>query len=150
MAHSAAPVQKLRGNEWRALGTLAPYLLEYKWRVSIALACLITAKFTNVAVPLVMKEVVDSLDPPLQVVALPVALLAIYGCLRFSTTLFAELRDVVFVRVTQRAIPRVARGVFRGVPRRSLPIRKRRHTGCMSLDMYSATRGISTLLSYLL
>src|SRR6266581_3457687 len=90
--HSAAPTQPLRGNEWRALGTLVPYLLEYKWRVSIALACLITAKFTNVAVPLVMKEVVDSLDPQLQVVALPVALLAIYGCLRFSTTLFAELR----------------------------------------------------------
>jgi ATP-binding cassette subfamily B protein len=150
MAHSAAPVQKLRGNEWRALGTLVPYLLEYKWRVSIALGCLITAKFTNVAVPLVMKEVVDSLDPQLQIVALPVALLAIYGCLRFSTTLFAELRDVVFVRVTQRAIRRVALGVFRHLHSLSLRFHLDRQTGGMTRDIERGTRGISTLLSYLL
>src|SRR5205814_8776259 len=52
MAHSAAPTQKLRGNEWRAVGTLLPYVLEYRWRVLLALACLITAKLANVAVPL--------------------------------------------------------------------------------------------------
>jgi len=150
MAHSAAPVQKLRGNEWRALGTLVPYLLEYKWRVIIALACLITAKLTNVAVPLIMKEVVDSLDPQLQIVAVPVALLAIYGCLRFSTTLFAELRDVVFVRVTQRAIRRVALGVFRHLHSLSLRFHLDRQTGGMTRDIERGTRGISTLLSYLL
>jgi len=150
MAHSAAPVEKLRGNEWRALGTLVPYLLEYKWRVGIALACLITAKFTNVAVPLVMKEVVDSLDPQLQIVAVPVALLAIYGCLRFSTTFFAELRDVVFVRVTQRAIRRVALGVFRHLHSLSLRFHLDRQTGGMTRDIERGTRGISTLLSYLL
>src|SRR5436189_5125302 len=108
MAHNAAPAQKLRGNEWRVVGTLIPHLLEYKWRVAIALACLITAKLANVGVPLVMKQVVDNLDPRLQSVAVPVALLFIYGALRFSTTLFGELRDVVFIRVTQRAIRRVA------------------------------------------
>ncbi len=150
MAHSAAPVGKLRGNEWRALGTLVPYLLEYKWRVGIALACLITAKLTNVAVPLIMKEVIDSLDPQLQIVAVPVALLAIYGCLRFSTTLFAELRDVVFVRVTQRAIRRVALGVFRHLHSLSLRFHLDRQTGGMTRDIERGTRGISTLLSYLL
>ena len=95
-------------NEWKALPTLLPYLWEYKWRVFAALVCLVTAKLANVGVPLVMKEVVDNLDPSLQLVAVPVALLAIYGVLRFSTTLFQELRDVVFIRVTQRAIRRVA------------------------------------------
>ena len=88
MAHNATPA-RLRGNEWKALGTLLPYLLEYKWRVVIALVFLVGAKLANVAVPLVMKEVVDGLDPRLQAVAVPVALLAIYGALRFSTTLFA-------------------------------------------------------------
>src|SRR5882672_8583288 len=150
MAHSAAPVQKLRGNEWRALGTLVPYLLEYKWRVIIALACLITAKFTNVAVPLVMKEVVDSLDPQLQIVAVPVALLAIYGILRFSATMFAELRDVVFVPVTQRAIRRLALGVFRHLHSLSLRFHLERQTGGMTRDIERGTRGISTLLSYLI
>src|SRR5712671_1245403 len=106
MAHSSAPTQTLRGNEWRNLGTLLPYLWEYKWRVLLALVCLITAKLANVGVPLIMKEVVDGLDSQAAIIAVPVALLATYGILRFSTTLFGELRDVLFVRVTQRAIRR--------------------------------------------
>src|SRR5919109_3524387 len=110
MAHSAAPTQRLRGNEWKALAALLPYLWEYKWRVVVALGFLIVAKLANVGVPLVMKEVVDNLDPSLQIVAVPGGLLAVYGLLRFSTTLFQELRDVVFVRVAQRAIRRVALG----------------------------------------
>ncbi len=152
MAHGAAPTgrTRLRGNEWRALGTLLPYLWEYKWRVGAALACLIVAKLANVSVPLVMKEVVDSLDPSVQMVAVPVALLAIYGALRFSTTLFQELRDVVFIRVTQRAIRRVALGVFRHLHSLSLRFHLERQTGGMTRDIERGTRGISTLLSYLI
>jgi len=148
--HNSAPTQRLRGNEWRALGTLVPYLLEYKWRVGIALACLVTAKLANVTVPLIMKEVVDSLDPRLQALAVPAALLAIYGALRFSTTLFGELRDVLFVRVAQRAIRRVALGVFRHLHSLSLRFHLDRQTGGMTRDIERGTRGISTLLSYLI
>jgi ATP-binding cassette subfamily B protein len=140
----------LRGNEWKALGTLLPYLWEYKWRVVIALAFLVTAKLANVGVPLVMKEVVDGLDTRLQLVAVPVALLAIYGVLRFSTTLFQELRDVVFVRVAQRAMRRVALGVFRHLHSLSLRFHLDRQTGGMTRDIERGTNGISTLLSYLL
>jgi ATP-binding cassette subfamily B protein len=150
MPHNAAPTQKLKGNEWKALATLVPYLWEYKWRVAAALACLVTAKLANVGVPLVMKEVVDGLDPSLQIVAVPVALLAIYGVLRFSTTLFQELRDVVFIRVTQRAIRRVALGVFRHLHSLSLRFHLERQTGGMTRDIERGTRGISTLLSYLI
>src|SRR3954469_12678787 len=148
--HHAAPSGRLKGNEWQALRTLLPYVLEYKWRVGIALALLVGAKLANVAVPLVMKEVVDSLDPRLQVVAVPVALLAVWGFLRFSTTLFAELRDVVFVRVAQRAIRRVALGVFRHLHSLSLRFHLDRPTGGMTRDIERGTRGISTLLSYLI
>src|ERR1700741_2070407 len=150
MAHSAAPTQRLRGNEWKAVATLVPYLWEYKGRVVLALLFLVTAKLANVGVPLVMKEVVDGLDPSLQLVAVPVALLAIYGVLRFSTTLFQELRDVVFIRVTQRAIRRVALGVFRHLHSLSLRFHLERQTGGMTRDIERGTRGISTLLSYLL
>ena len=150
MAHDAAPVRRLRGNEWRALGTLVPYLWEYKWRVGLALLLLVGAKLANVGVPLVMKEVVDGLDPSLQAVAVPVALLAIYGVLRFSTTMFQELRDVIFVRVTQRAIRRVALGVFRHLHSLSLRFHLERQTGGMTRDIERGTRGISTLLSYLI
>jgi ABC-type transport system involved in Fe-S cluster assembly fused permease/ATPase subunit len=149
-SHNSAPTQPLHGTEWRALGLLLPYLLEYKWRVAAALAFLASAKVANVGVPLVMKQVVDGLDPRLAVVAVPAALLAIYGLLRFSTTLFAELRDVVFVRVTQRAIRRVALGVFRHLHALSLRFHLERQTGGMTRDIERGTRGISTLLSYLL
>jgi ATP-binding cassette subfamily B protein len=142
-------------SEWRNLGTLLPYLWEYKWRVLLALGCLVTAKLANVGVPLVMKEVVDGLDPSglspaAAMAAVPVALLAIYGILRFSTTLFGELRDVLFVRVTQRAIRRVALGVFRHLHSLSLRFHLDRQTGGMTRDIERGTRGISTLLSYLI
>src|SRR2546427_2778467 len=148
--HSSAPIERLRGNEWRALRILLPYLLEYKWRVAAALACLIAAKLANVAVPLIMKEVVDGLDPRTAIVAVPVALLAIYGSLRFSTTLFAELRDVVFVRVTQRAIRRVALGVFRHLHSLSLRFHLERQTGGQKRHHQRGTRGVPTLFSHLL
>src|SRR5687768_9259330 len=137
-------------HEWKALGTLLPYLWEYKWRVVIALAFLVIAKIANVGVPLVMKEVVDGLDTRLQLVAVPVALLAVYGILRFSTTLFQELRDVVFVRVAQRAMRRLALGVFRHLHSLSLRFHLERQTGGMTRDIERGTNGISTLLSYLL
>ena len=148
--HRAAPASRLRGNEWRVLALLAPYVLEYKWRVVIALVLLVSAKLANVGVPLVMKQVVDHLDAKLAVVAVPVALLATYGLLRFSTTLFGELRDIVFIRVTQRAIRRVALGVFRHLHSLSLRFHLDRQTGGMTRDIERGTRGISTLLSYLI
>jgi ATP-binding cassette subfamily B protein len=153
-AHDAAlrqdSRQRLKGSEWRVLRLLAPYVWEYKWRVVLALAFLVTAKLANVGVPLVMKEVVDSLDAPAAIVAVPVALLAIYGILRFSTTLFQELRDVVFVRVAQRAMRRVALGVFRHLHSLSLRFHLDRQTGGMTRDIERGTNGISTLLSYIL
>ncbi|MGH8736927.1 MAG: ABCB family ABC transporter ATP-binding protein/permease [Burkholderiales bacterium] len=149
-SHNSIPTQPPTGTEWRAFGLLLPYLLEYKWRVAVALAFLAAAKVANVGVPLIMKDVVDGLDAKTAIVAVPAALLAIYGLLRFSTTLFAELRDVVFVRVTQRAIRRVALGVFRHLHRLSLRFHLERQTGGMTRDIERGTRGISTLLSYLL
>jgi len=141
---------KMKRTEWGSVRTLLPYLWEYKARVVLALACLVVAKLANVGVPLVMKEVVDGLDPTLQVLAVPVALLAIYGVLRFSTTLFQELRDVLFIRVAQRAMRRVALGVFRHLHSLSLRFHLERQTGGMTRDIERGTNGISTLLSYLL
>jgi len=142
--------QRLRGREWRSVRVLLPYLWEFRGRVLLALAFLTSAKLANVGVPLVMKGIVDGLDAKLQVVAVPVALLASYGLLRFSTTLFGELRDVVFVRVTQHAIRQVALSVFRHLHALSLRFHLERQTGGMTRDIERGTRGISTLLSYLL
>ena len=140
----------MRGSEWRSVAVLLPHLWAFRWRVALALALLTVAKLANVSVPLVMKQIVDGLDQKLAVVAVPVALLAAYGLLRFSTTLFGELRDVVFVRVTQNAIRRVALSVFRHLHGLSLRFHLDRQTGGMTRDIERGTRGISTLLSYLL
>ena len=149
IALPAALAPKSR-SEWRAVGMLIPYLWEFRTRVVIALVFLIGAKLANVGVPLILKEVVDSLDPRVAVLVVPLALLGTYGILRFSTTLFAELRDVVFVRVTQRAIRRVALTVFRHMHSLSLRFHLERQTGGVSRDIERGTRGISTLLSYML
>jgi len=139
-----------RGREWRVVPMLLPYLWEYRWRVAVALACLVAAKLANVGVPLVLKEVVDGLDASRAVVAVPFALLIAYGLLRLSTTLFAELRDVVFVPVTQRAIRRLALSVFRHLHSLSLRFHLERQTGGVSRDIERGTNGVSTLLSYML
>src|SRR6185295_10468677 len=135
---------------WKTIRTLLPYLLEFKGRVATALLCLTAAKLANVGVPLVMKEIVDSLDAKQAILVLPFALLTIYGLLRLSTTLFAELRDIVFVRVAKRAIRRVALQVFRHLHSLSLRFHLDRQTGGVSRDIERGTRGISTLLSYML
>ena len=143
---AAAP----RRREWRVVPMLLPYLWEYRWRVLIALTLLVLAKLANVGVPLVLKEVVDGLDAKQAAVAVPFALLVAYGLLRLSTTLFAELRDVVFVRVTQRAIRRLALSVFRHLHTLSLRFHLERQTGGVSRDIERGTNGVSTLLSYML
>lgn len=151
-AAAAAPAggKKSLRREWRVVPMLLPYLWEYRWRVAVALAFLVAAKLANVGVPLVLKEVVDRLDSSQALLVLPLALLVAYGALRLSTTLFAELRDVVFVRVTQRAIRRIALTVFRHLHGLSLRFHLERQTGGMSRDIERGTRGISTLLSYML
>ena len=136
--------------EWRVVPMLLPYLWAYRWRVLFALACLIVAKLANVGVPLILKEVVDSLEPGRAVIAVPFALLIAYGLLRLSTTLFAELRDAVFVRVAQHAIRQLALSVFRHLHSLSLRFHLERQTGGMSRDIERGTNGVSTLLTYLL
>jgi len=44
------------------LRTISTYLWEYKGRVLLSLACLVVAKLAVVAVPLVLKRIVDTLD----------------------------------------------------------------------------------------
>jgi len=137
-------------NDWAVIRSLLPYLWEFKWRVALALTFLASAKFANVGVPLVMKQIVDALDSRQAVLVLPLALLAMYGLLRMSTTLFAELRDIVFVRVAKRAIRRVALQVFRHLHALSLRFHLDRQTGGLTRDIERGTRGISTLLNYML
>jgi ABC-type transport system involved in Fe-S cluster assembly fused permease/ATPase subunit len=135
---------------WRTLQLLFPYLWQYRGRMLLAISCLIGAKLANVGVPLVFKEMIDGMSPNQQLLALPVGLLLLYGALRFSTSLFTELREIFFARVTQQAVRRIALEVFRHLHALSLRFHLERQTGGVSRDIERGTRSISALISYTL
>jgi ATP-binding cassette subfamily B protein len=137
-------------NDWKTIRSLLPYLWEFKGRVILALSLLIMAKLANVGVPLVLKEIIDALDRPRAMMVLPVLLLAGYGALRLGSTLFGELRDAIFAKVTQRAIRRVAINVFDHLHALSLRFHLQRQTGGVSRDIERGSRGISFLLNFML
>ena len=147
-------VPRSRSRDWATIRKLIPYLWEYKGRVVLAMVCLIAAKLANVGVPIILKNIVDGLSgtqPQLAVaIALPVALLIAYGFLRLSTTLFTELREFFFSRVTQRAVRKIALEVFRHLHALSLRFHLARQTGGLTRDIERGTRGISTLISFAL
>jgi ATP-binding cassette subfamily B protein len=134
----------------KTIATLLPYLWEFKARVILALSLLVLAKLANVAVPLVLKDIVDALDQPRAMLALPAFLLISYGVLRLCSTLFGELRDAIFAKVTQRAIRRAANQVFTHLHSLSLRFHLERQTGGVSRDIERGTRGISFLLNFML
>lgn len=137
-------------NDWKTIRSLLPYLWEFKGRVLIALMLLLLAKLANVSVPLILKEIVDTLDPSNAMITLPLFLLVAYGALRFCSTLFGELRDAIFAKVTQRAIRRVAIRVFSHLHSLSLRFHLTRQTGGVSRDIERGSRGISFLLNFML
>jgi ABC-type transport system involved in Fe-S cluster assembly fused permease/ATPase subunit len=149
-SHSnSSPEHDARGG-WKTLRSLVPYLTEFKGRVILAMSLLIFAKLANVTVPLVLKQIIDALDKSHAVLMVPVALIAAYGGLRLFSTLFGELRDAVFAKVTQRAIRRVALQVFEHLHSLSLRFHLDRQTGGVSRDIDRGTRGIGFLLNFML
>ena len=138
--------------DWQTIRSLLPYIWAYRGRVLFALACLIAAKLANVGVPLVFKEVIDAFTaertPQQAALAVPLALLAAYGLLRFSMSLFTELRELVFTRVTQQAVRNIALQVFRHLHALSLRFHLERQTGGLTRDIERGTRSIGTLISY--
>jgi len=138
-------------HDWQTIRTLFPYLWQWRGRVLLALACLIGAKLANVAVPLVFKDIVDGFVPanPAQAVLVaPLALIAAYGVLRFGVSLFTELRELLFTRVTQRAVRTIALQVFEHLHALSLRFHLERQTGGLTRDIERGTRAIGTLISY--
>ncbi len=136
--------------DWQTIRSLIPYLLEFKWRVIVAMSLLIFSKLANVSVPLVLKAIIDAMDKTKSVLVIPVFLIVGYGVLRLFSTLFGELRDAVFANVTQRAIRRVALQVFEHLHSLSLRFHLDRQTGGVSRDIERGTRGIGFLLNFTL
>ena len=138
--------------DWATLGKLLPYLWRYRWRVGIALGFLVAAKVANVGVPLLLKNLVDSLSiKPGDTAALlvvPVGLVVAYGALRLSTSLFTELRELIFAKATEGTARSISLQVFRHLHALSLRFHLERQTGGMTRDIERGTRAVHSLISY--
>jgi ATP-binding cassette subfamily B protein len=149
---SPRPARPRGLGDWGTIKTLLPYLTIYPWRVLVALACLILAKVANIGIPVVLKHLIDDLalpaDDPKRFLVFPLALVIAYGFLRLSASIFTELREFVFSKVTQNAIRKVAIEVFDHLHALSLRFHLGRKTGGVSRDIDRGSRGIQTLISY--
>lgn len=141
----------------QTLRSLLPYLLAYRGRVAAALACLILGKVAVVGVPILLKQIVDALAAPRPagpalpaLVLAPVALVVAYGALRLATSLFNELREFFFAKVTQSAVRTLALQTFRHLHALSLRFHLERRTGALTREIDHGIRGVSSLVSFTL
>ncbi|NDZ14596.1 metal ABC transporter permease [Variovorax sp. WS11] len=152
-AHHASSSEPARADrsDWATLRRLFPYLWRYKWRVLAALLFMVGAKVANVGVPVLLKNLVDTMTPrpdmAQALLVVPIALLVAYGLLRFSTSLFGELRELVFAKATEGAARSISLEVFRHLHALSLRFHLERQTGGMTRDIERGTRGVHSLIS---
>jgi ATP-binding cassette subfamily B protein len=150
--HNSLDSKTPQRGDWRVISDLLPYLLEYRLRVIVALSCLIAAKVANLGIPILMKELIDSLDikadSPQALLVVPLGIILAYGLLRISASLFTELREALFAKVTQNAVRKVALQVFEHLHSLALSFHLARQTGGVSRDIERGTRGIQSLISY--
>ena len=150
--HGSADSKTAGRGDWRVIRDLLPYLLEYRFRVLIALSCLIAAKVTNLGIPIVLKDLIDSLNinvnSPQALLVVPLGIIVAYGLLRIFASVFTELREALFAKVTQNAVRKVALQVFEHLHSLALSFHLARQTGGVSRDIERGTRGIQSLISY--
>ena len=149
---SAAPAQPRQRSDWAVLSRLLPYLWQYKWRVAAALGFMVAAKLATVSVPLLLKQLVDAMNIPAgsatALLVVPIGLIVAYGALRFCTSLFTELRELVFAKATEGATRQIALEVFGHLHALSLRFHLERQTGGMTRDIERGTRAVQSLISY--
>ena len=156
MPLTAAKVANAR-SESQILRELVPYLRPFMTRILLALALVVAGKVAGLAVPLVLKKLVDALDigaldkgDAAAVLVMPVALLLAYGASRVGMTLFAEVRQIVFARVMARVSRRVTLQVFRHLHALSLRFHLARRTGGVARDIERGGSAISDLLDWMI
>jgi ATP-binding cassette subfamily B protein len=141
-----------RRQDLQTLRSLAPYLWAYPARVAAAVACLVLGKVAVVGVPILLKRIVDALSIPsvASVAVVPIALVVAYGALRLATSLFNELREFFFAKVTQSTVRTLALKTFRHLHALSLRFHLERRTGAVTREIDHGIRGVSSLVSFTL
>ncbi|AHY09011.1 ABC transporter ATP-binding protein/permease [Serratia plymuthica] len=140
----------------RLLTFLLPYLWpknnpKLRWYLVIACIFMVVAKVSTSLVPLAYKEMVDALSADTaKMLAIPLGLIVAYGVARVGATLFEELRNVMFIHLSQNATRLLGLRVFRQLHALSLRFHLERQTGGLSLSIERGTQAVATVLSRLL
>lgn len=129
---------------------LAPILLKNRGRVALAVLCLLGAKVALMYIPFLLKALVDGLDTDPNQLAMQAILILVlaYGAARLTTTLFGEIRDTLFGRVTEKAMHEISLSTFKHVHSLDLEYHLNRRTGGLARDIERGTDGISFLLRF--
>ncbi|MGQ8775758.1 ABCB family ABC transporter ATP-binding protein/permease [Serratia sp. NA_112.1] len=140
----------------RLLKFLLPYLWpkdnpKLRYYLVIAFAFMVISKVSITLVPLAYKAMIDSLSgETAKILAIPIGLILAYGVARIGGALFEELRNVMFVHVSQNATRLLGLRVFRQLHALSLRFHLERQTGGLSLSIERGTQAVATVLSRLL
>jgi len=134
---------------WTNLRQLSGYLWPFRGRIALAVACLIVSKVATVLVPFSLKGLVDHFGGTARAeLLIPLGFVAAYGALRLATSLFNELRDILFARVRFKAIHKLSVDVLNHLHRQNLRFHLERNTGAISRDLERGTSSLSELLNY--
>ncbi|HLG18395.1 MAG TPA: ABC transporter ATP-binding protein/permease [Bdellovibrionota bacterium] len=142
-------------SQWKTLGTLVTYLWppdrrDLRMRVVAAMGFLLLGKAVNVCVPYLFKLGVDALAPQPSVLTLPLFLIVAYGLARVLAQLFGELRDLVFIEVSQNAQRVIGLKTFQHLHALPLSFHLERQTGGLSRVIDRGTKGIQFVLTFML
>jgi ATP-binding cassette, subfamily B, heavy metal transporter len=157
---SAASPETRRASGWQTIARVAPYLWPdgqpwVKRRVVLAMLMLVFGKVVSVTTPYLYKVAVDALttrsvDAGTLLAIGAVGLTVAYGMARLLSVAFNELRDVVFVRVGQRALRALALETFTHIHRLSMRYHITRKTGGLSRIIERGVKGVDFLLRFML
>jgi ATP-binding cassette, subfamily B, heavy metal transporter len=151
------------GEHIAILRAVIPYLwpvgrFDLKFRVVLALLCLVLAKVVTVLTPFAYKYAVDALTgaqskgsaqaTAVLLIAGPIVMVIAYGVGRIMMVVFAQLRDALFAKVGQSAVRALAIRTFRHLHALSLRFHLDRRTGGLSRIIERGTKGIDTILRY--
>ncbi|MEJ2768660.1 ABC transporter transmembrane domain-containing protein [Mycetohabitans sp. B46] len=141
---SAARISRLRA---RIATDLWHAIWRHRGRVLAAVSLLLLAKAAAVAVPLLLKDIVDALgNVTSRPAAIPILLLFGYAVVRFASNALSEVRDMTFVQVTQRTVADYTARTFGHLHQLGARFHSQRETGSVVRDLEKGTAGIGYLL----
>ncbi|KAJ2252946.1 Iron-sulfur clusters transporter atm1, mitochondrial [Coemansia sp. RSA 455] len=125
-----------------------------KTRVIAALVLMIGGKLANVQVPILFKDIVDTLNIDVAATGgtlstIATAMLIGYGAARLGAAVLQELRNAIFANVQQSAIRNLALGIYRHLLNLDIQFHLSRETGGLTRAIDRGTKGISFILSSL-